>query len=332
MFGRFRNSKPGCTVSAAAHPDLLPPDLLHSVLTDDLELVSGGCWTAEPSRVFPPRQTPTISKSVQKQHMSWEEVDKRWRLLEQHMDDRFEQSTEFTRDDPKPCSSRATASSYGAALCSRSSSVSQSDSYTSPSSDSCSHSRFGHTSSGTLEDLFDTYMDAGCDEKYLEQHSHVAAEQSRMADNKALLRIQAAFGLQPGLQSRDAVLLSRTKSDDREHGTHSKTKKHDRRLHYPAPSNTSTFAHISTDTLPTIASSAVLGPDLMPKIARDQIERENKLGDTTSTAGSMFSVEVDEIVGGQYRHHEKRVREHVLRDTWSKARSRLGRRSHRASR
>jgi hypothetical protein len=332
MFGRVRNSKPGCTASAAVCPDLLPPGLLHPSLTDDLGLVSGGCWTASPSRVAAPRHIPTVSKSVHKQHMSWEEVDERWRFPRQHVDGRFGQSTTSARDHPKTCSSRATASSDGAALYPSSNSVSERTSYTSLSSDPYSHSRSDRTSPGTLDDLFTTYMNAECDERHLEEHSGVTAEQSRMSGNKASLCTRVACGLQPSLRPRETGLLDRVKFNNKEHGTHGTTKRSDRRLHYPAPSNTSTFAHISTDTLPTIASSAVLGPALMPKIARDKTARVNKLGDVTSTTSLTSSVEVDEIVGGQYQNHEKRVRKDVLRDTWNKARSRLGRRSHRASR
>lgn len=332
MFGRVRKSRPGCTASATICPDLLPPDLLHPALTDDLELVSGGCWTSSTSRAAAPRQTPTVRKRVQQQHMSWEEIDQRRRFSRQHVGERFGQSITSARDHPKTFSSRTTSSSHGAALHSSSSSVSESTSYTSLSSDSCSHSRPGHTSSGTLEDLFATYMGADYDERHLERRSRVIAEQSRMKDNNALPHLRAARELQPSLQSQQTGLLGKIESNDREHGIYSKTDTGNRRLDYHEPSNTTTFAHNSSDSLHTIASSAVLGPELMPTIARDQITRENQLGDATSTASSTFSVEVDEIVGGQHRNHEKRVREHILRDTWSKARSRLGKRSHRASR
>ena len=332
MFGRVRNSKPGCKASAAFCPDLLPPDLLHPALTDDLGLVSGGCWTASPSRVAAPRQTHTVSKSVEQRHMSWEEVNERWRFPRQHVDERLGQSTTSARDHRITCSSRATASSDDVALYPSNNLVSERASFTSLSSDLYSHSRSDRTSSGTFGDLFATYMNAECDKGHLEERSRVTAEQSRMSGNRASLYIRATRGLQPSLRPRETALLGRAKSNNKEHGTHGTTKRSNRRLHYPAPSSTSTFAHISTDTLPTVASSAVLGPALMPTIAHDKTERVNKLGDATSTTSLTFSVEVDEIVGGQYQSHEKRVRKHVLKDTWSKARSKLGRRSHAASR
>jgi hypothetical protein len=332
MFGRVRNSKPRCTASAAVCPDLLPPGLLHPALTDDLGLVSGGCWTASPSCLAAPRHIPTVSDGVQQQHMSWEKADERWRFPRQHVDGRFGQSTTSARDHPKTCSSRTTASSDGAALYPSSNSVSERASYTSLSSDPYSHSRPDRAFSGTLDDLFATYMSAECDERHLEESSRVTAEQSRMSGNKASLYIRATCGLQPSLRPREAGHLGRAQSNNKEHPSHGTTKRSNRRVHYPAPSDTSTFAHISTDTLSTIASSAVLGPALMPTIARDKTERVNKLGDATSTTSLTFSVEVDEIVGGQYQNHEKRVRKHVLRETWSKARSKLGRRSHGASR
>lgn len=289
---KFRTDRPGSRPDAAICSALLPPNILRSVSPTDLEYVSGGCWSeVREASALTTKNSSGVSRP-RKSCWSWQGLD----CLDRDKEE-FTGATNLTLS--------ASNRSLGA--------PDQRCAYTfEPKTRSLPpphprlHAWLDQSSPALSSDATSVDSCVNCPERY----DQTQREELFGRGRDTLGRV----GPKGDLKTQNVLRSMRTGScEDKAYDSDARS---DFDSHRDALRVVSAQESASTDAISTTASSAVLGPALLPKIVSGQMLADEGSDCDSPSTGSAYSIEADEMIKIQSQDWKR-----LFWDAWHRTRS-----------
>ena len=292
---KFRADRPGSRPDAAICSALLPPNIVHTVCPTNLEYVSGGCWSEIREAAAPTTGTSSGVGHPRPSCWSWQgpnclDCDKKM----------FTGATNLTLS--------ASNRSLGAPD-QRCTYTAESKTRSLPPPHPNSHAWLGRSSPALSSNAASVDCCVNCPEKYDPTHREDLFGRGR----GTLGRV----GPEGDLETQN--ILRSMQTGGWEEKAYNNDGRSDFDSHCGALQVASAQANVSIDAISTTASSAVLGPALLPRIVCGGMVADEGSDCYSPRTGSEYSVEADEMIKIQSQPWK-----HLFRDAWHRTRSKRG--------
>lgn len=302
IFDKFRRSeakvraeRPGFRPDAAICSALLPPNVIRTVSPTNLEYVSGGCWSETREAAALTTKSSSGVGRPRSSCWSWQGPGCLYRDKENSTGASDLTLSASNRNPGAPDQRCAYTSEQ------KTQSLSQSHPR--------SHTWLGRPSPALSSNAASVDPCVSCPGNYDPTY-----RQELLGRGCGTLGIASPKG---DLDKQNDLRSMRTRGwEDRAYDSGARS---DFDLHYDELRVVSAQANVSTDAISATASSAVLGPTLMPRIVCGGMMADEGSDCDSPGTGSAYSVEADEMIGTQ-----SQAWKHVFRDAWHRARSKRG--------
>lgn len=292
---KVRADKPGSRPVAAICSALLPPNAPHTVSPTNLEYVSGGCWPE--TREAAALNTKNSSGVGRPRSSSWSRRGPDCLYSDK------ENSTGATGLTLSALNRNAGAPDQ------RCTDTSEPKTRSLSPPHPRSHTWLGQSSSTLSSNAASADSCVNCPENYNPTH-----RQELLGRGRGTLGRVSPIG---DLDNQN--VLQSMQTGGWEEKAYDSDARSDLDSHCDALRVAIAQVNISTDAISATASSAVLGPTLMPNIVCGGMVADKDFDCDSPETGSEYSVEADEMINVQ-----PQVWKHVFRDAWQRARSKRG--------